>query len=540
MKATLALPLLILLMEVSSVHAASNTRDYYLKKIANELQAWNVVEARKLWNELEEQYPDFSKSHELHAYLQFEEGDYAGADATVKSLHVASDKEFVQLVRFTAQETKDYTSSESKNFKIFYKSERDKILVPYALDTLERQRKALLELLGYAPSEKVRVEIVDNAKALAKVSTLSLESIKTTGTIALCKFNRIMFINPKSLLFGYQWQDTIAHEYVHLVVSKMSRNRVPVWIHEGIAKYLESSWRGGPGQNLEPAGAALLSQAVKRNKLIPFEKMHPSLALLPSQEDAALAYAEVFSVIEYIKQKNGADSLARLIDELTKGNSYFAAIQKVTRVKFSQFRRDWLSFLKMRNYPKEAISFSVQKLKFKEKSPKQFDSEKKKTAESKLTFGDFLEIKDREGRRRAHLGELLRERNRYVAAVVEFQKSYRRVGNRSPALSNRYAQSLMKTGQTDLAAKLLLNSVKLFPNVAKTWRSLGELYLSTSSWEKARQAFLQVVAIDPFDPIPHAGLIKTGHMLKDSALIAQEEKVLQILSNSGSQSNEKH
>jgi hypothetical protein len=76
--------------------------------------------------------------------------------------------------------------------------------------------------------------------------------------------------------------------------------------------------------------------------------------------------------------------------------------------------------------------------------------------------------------------------------------------------------------------------------VAKTWRSLGELYLSTSSWKKARQAFLQVVAIDPFDPIPHAGLIKTGHMLKDSVLIAQEEKVLQILSNSGSLSNEKH
>ena len=46
------------------------------------------------------------------------------------------------------------------------------------------------------------------------------------------------------LTTGYDWLDTVSHEYVHLVVSRKSRNTVPIWMHEGLAKYLESRWRG--------------------------------------------------------------------------------------------------------------------------------------------------------------------------------------------------------------------------------------------------------------------------------------------------------
>src|SRR5439155_1682145 len=74
---------------------------------------------------------------------------------------------------------------------------------------------------------------------LAKVSTLTLKEIETSGTIALCKFNRLMIVSPRALVRGYPWLDTLAHEFTHFVVSRASHNTVPIWFHEGLAKFEE-------------------------------------------------------------------------------------------------------------------------------------------------------------------------------------------------------------------------------------------------------------------------------------------------------------
>ena len=70
---------------------------------------------------------------------------------------------------------------------------------------------------------------------------------------------------PKAVLRGYDWLDTLAHEYTHLVVTQTSHNTVPIWLHEGLAKYLESRWRGPAGQALTPSSRSLLGERVKKN-----------------------------------------------------------------------------------------------------------------------------------------------------------------------------------------------------------------------------------------------------------------------------------
>ena len=88
-----------------------------------------------------------------------------------------------------------------------------------------------------------------------------------------------------------------AHEFIHFVISKKSRNKVPIWLHEGIAKYYESSWRTKP-EALSASSEKLLEEAVRNGGLITFEQMHLN-AKLPSQESEALAFAEVFTMIEF-------------------------------------------------------------------------------------------------------------------------------------------------------------------------------------------------------------------------------------------------
>jgi hypothetical protein len=121
---------------------------------------------------------------------------------------------------------------ESEHFVFLYPKGKDAVLAPYALEALEAQRAALEKDLGHAPPGKVRVEVVNDAAELARVSTLSQKEIDQTGTIAICKFNKLMVTSPKALLRGYDWLDTLAHEYTHLVVTQTGHNSVPIWLQE--------------------------------------------------------------------------------------------------------------------------------------------------------------------------------------------------------------------------------------------------------------------------------------------------------------------
>lgn len=493
------------------------------------LEAWDAAGARQAAEALAERSPEDPAVLDLLARVHYEEGNYAAAVALVDRLGPSADREFAALARSTLKETQGYVTRESENFVFAYREGNDAVLAPYALDALEKQRAALSQQLGWVPAGKVRVEALESVRGLSRVSPLSLEAIRTSGTIALCKYDKVMITSPKALVRGYGWLDTLAHEYTHLVISKMSRNTVPIWIHEGLAKFFESSWRGAPGLGLSPASAGLLAEALKKNKLIPFERMHPSMALLPSQEDAALAYAEVFTAVEFLYGRGGSALLVKLVEHLKAGDRYDVAVAKVSGGSFSRFQSDWMAYLARREFPRETLPLSAEKIKFKDGDAPEQEKKDEKEKEEELRFGDFLEIADVEARKLAHLGELLRQRDRHQAAIEEFAKAHARVGNRSPALSNRYAQALIKVGELSRAEQLLIASLKPFPDVARTYQNLAQIYMSNQRWNDAERAFLEVVGIDPFDPLPHAGLLRIYEARKDRERVQREGMALAVL-----------
>ena len=68
-------------------------------------------------------------------------------------------------------------------------------------------------------------------RAASRATSLTIRQIETSGTIAVCKYHRLMIISPLAAASGYSWADTLAHEFIHLVIQK-SRNTVPIWLHE--------------------------------------------------------------------------------------------------------------------------------------------------------------------------------------------------------------------------------------------------------------------------------------------------------------------
>ncbi|HEX9102904.1 MAG TPA: hypothetical protein VF997_11910, partial [Polyangia bacterium] len=170
------------------------------------------------------------------------------------------------LARATDETTRDYVELRGKHFVVWHKPGRDELLAPYALDALEKAMAALGDDLGWRPTEPIRVEIYPEVADLARVSTLTLKEIETSGTIALCKYNRLMIVSPRALVRGYPWQDTLTHEYTHFVVSRASHNTVPIWFHEGLAKYEERRWREKTPDGMTPTMEHLLASALGRGR----------------------------------------------------------------------------------------------------------------------------------------------------------------------------------------------------------------------------------------------------------------------------------
>ncbi len=526
---TRALLALLLATGLSGPAAAGSSAEARarLRALEGLLDEEDYAAAHAAWEELRGQHPDAAESLDFFGgRVAFGEGRYAEA---VELLEAAGGDDrpgsYLRLARETQALMKDHLRAESAHFVFLYPPGKDAVLAPWALETLEAQRSALLEDLGYAPPGKVRVELVNDAAELARASTLSKKEIDATGTIAICKFNKLIVTSPKAVLRGYDWLDTLAHEYTHLVVTQKGHNSVPIWLQEALAKYLESRWRGAAGKSLPPSTRALLAERVKRNTLIPFAKMHPSMAKLPSWQDAATAFAEVFFAAEYLDHEHGRKSLRGIVEAMGTGNSDQQAVEAVTGRSFSAFERNWTAYLKAQPVPR-APPAGAEKLVLRDpKAPANAPEAKGR----EISFHDFEEIQEPAARRYAHLGELFRERGRYPAAVEEFGHAHGLVGSKYELLANKYALALFAIRRVDDAEKVLLATLEEHPGSASTQVHLGRIYLARGDWGRARDAYRAAIAQDPFDPEIHLALIRAAEGLKDGPLTERARNAAAVL-----------
>ncbi len=481
------------------------------------LENWDVPGARRAAEELLARFGRGPVTDELVGRVRFFEGDYAGA---VERL--AEDSPYRKLAEAALAEMKDTDEYTSAHFRLRVPKGPDQVLVPYALDTLERAYAAVGGDLGEHPPEKIRVEILRQVSALARLSPLTEAQLEESGTIAICKYDKLMVTSPDDLVAGYPWQDTLAHELTHYLILRRNGNSVPVWIHEGIAKFEESRWRGPPGVALSPTAASCLAERSRAGRFVPFGKIAPSMALL-SAEDATAAFAEVFDAVKWLYEtRGGTAAIDALLDKLRAGETDRQAVADVAGESFEAFEGDWKAFIRRQSVPPDVPPACRLDLHFKDPKP----TVRREEADPE-EFGG--KIDDRAARTAAHLGELLRARGRPAAAAYEYAKAAAVVGARLPLFSNRYAEALMSIGQDDRAEALLKSSLHPFPESAETHLHLGQIFLSTRRWKEARDELLRSNAVNPFDPAVHQDLAQAYQQLGDADARAAELRALALL-----------
>jgi tetratricopeptide (TPR) repeat protein len=385
---------------------------------------------------------------------------------------------------------------------------RAEILAPYALERLRRADEAYAAIFGAPHPGPIRVDFVRGPEDLARVSTLDEEAIHTTGTIALCKWDRMLVTSPEALARGYPWLDTIAHELAHLYLSRAARENAPVWFHEGLAKVLERLPSGvSLDAPLDPASRALLARHHAAGTLLPFSAFHPSVALLPSQEQAALAYAEASTFVSKFLAEHGTEGLRQVVHRIAHGAPLAEALHAVSGKPFTELEAEWRRSL-------EGIGDGVD-----------VEALARRFVADARDVDDLRDVKAKEAKKALRLGDLLWERRRPKAATAEYARGVEIAPN-DPILLSRMGRAALEAGDADRAADAARRALALHPDHAPAHSLLARALALSGRADDAARAARDAIAQNPFDPSPHCVLSEAS---SDKAERARERRACERL-----------
>ncbi|MFH1412073.1 MAG: hypothetical protein ABIG55_05445 [Candidatus Omnitrophota bacterium] len=129
-----------------------------------------------------------------------------------------------------------------------------------------------------------------------------------------------------------------AHEYTHAVLSILTNNECPIWLHEGIAVLEQDKYI--------PSTLMYVFNEIGRGKELSLEYIDGGFSEKEDEERLALSYEAAYTAVLFILDKWGWDGLRGLLDRIGKGTHYANAIDEEFYVSRGGFEKMWNEYLK--------------------------------------------------------------------------------------------------------------------------------------------------------------------------------------------------
>ena len=179
--------------------------------------------------------------------------------------------------------------------------------------------------------------------SLAAVTGLPLEAAETTARSRWRASVGSSLLSPHATRSGYHWEDTLAHELTHLLVTRATRDRAPLWLQEGVAKREETRWREARPFDPKDWAEDTAARALRQGPPNRYRQARPVDRDAADPEAASTAYAEVQSFIGFFVREQG-DAALRLLFADLKGlpvDDADSALRSVSGYDLSAWNRRW-------------------------------------------------------------------------------------------------------------------------------------------------------------------------------------------------------
>ena len=228
----------------------------------------------------------------------------------------------------------EWRKSQSTSFNLYwYKG--DSHFVQRLVEAGEEALSLLEDDIGAKPERTIEVYVYGNTTALQDSLIYPDE---WTGGVAFTEYGIVALgISSEQLGWG---EGAMAHEMAHLVVHQVTMNGygivLPNWLDEGLAMYAEGE--------LSSDLASRLSKAVKLGGLDSVQTLSSSFPA--DTAGATLAYAESYSLVEYLlENKGGRENMLELLGAIRGGSGYEEALVEVYALSIGQLDFQWKQYL---------------------------------------------------------------------------------------------------------------------------------------------------------------------------------------------------
>lgn len=198
-------------------------------------------------------------------------------------------------------------------------------------EAAEKWYGLLSERLGFEPGGVTPIYLYPD-----RVSFAQAAGVRRDDSIVGLAQARMIHVDESGAFADVE--RVLAHEMVHVFIARRlygNTPRIPLWMHEGMAQYFSGDW----DQN----SLSLLQEAVPDGALFPLKEIESSF---PSdQRGRAIAYAQSYSIVEYIAREFSPESLQDLIDEARQGRRFEVAVLYSLGREVDEIERDWREFL---------------------------------------------------------------------------------------------------------------------------------------------------------------------------------------------------
>ena len=268
--------------------------------------------------------PKFPEALALQARLAYDRGD---ADLAVRSMEQAvalrpSDTRLTEVLDRLHRETgvhASYVEKPAEHFRILYEGGTNQNVGEYIAKLLESEYPRIGRALNSQPPDPITVILYANRE---------FHEITRSPSWARGEYDgRIRVAVGEGLSSARDIDRIVTHELVHAFVAGATTGRVPAWLNEGLASYLETTSTSWASDILQSASV-----------VIPLESLTSGFMGLDEQR-APIAYAESAIAAEILCNQLGPN-LGAFVQSVGSGASLDQALLDY-QVQPNAFHSEW-------------------------------------------------------------------------------------------------------------------------------------------------------------------------------------------------------
>jgi tetratricopeptide (TPR) repeat protein len=261
------------------------------------------------------------------------------ADEWRRSLHLRPDDPDDEVAAALAKVERDleaernFREDGSEHFVLLYDGAATPELARAILRELEEDLRAASAALDYSPSAPVSV-VLYTSQAFADITRAPAWAGAINDGRIRIPVQGLTSVTPALAR-------VLRHELAHSLIAGKTRGRCPVWLHEGVAQWMD-------GSRIGPASAASLVALYDRHEDPSLTSLEGPWMNMP-KDYVGTAYIWALAVVEAMVNEGGTSEIARLLDRVASGIGTEAAARAALRLDYTGLNRLAVEYLR-KNY----------------------------------------------------------------------------------------------------------------------------------------------------------------------------------------------